>query len=107
MFQERSSGRHGSNRGAAENPYSLFFPDDVKGQLSKIKKRDGVLFEQLRKRFKKLCAYPECGEVLSHDKAGHREVHVKGHWVIIYRIDYANSTVVVVKIGTHEKALGR
>ena len=67
---------------------------------------DNVLFEQLRKRFEKLRTNPKCGEVLSHDKAGHREVHVKDHRVIIYRTDYDIRTIVIVKIGTHDKALG-
>ncbi len=66
-----------------------------------------MLFEQLRKRFEKLRTNPECGEVLSHDKAGHREVHVKDHWVVIYRTDYSVQTIVIVKIGSHEKVLGR
>jgi addiction module RelE/StbE family toxin len=96
-----------SDQATTENPYSVFFPDEVKNQLSRIKKKDSVLFEQLRKRFKKLRANPECGEILSHDKVGHREVHVKDHWVIIYRTDYSAKTIVIVKIGTHEKALGR
>ena len=63
------------DQSTTENLFSLFFPDDVKNQLSRIKKKDNVLFEQLKKRFKKLRTNPECGEVLSHDKAGHREVH--------------------------------
>jgi mRNA-degrading endonuclease YafQ of YafQ-DinJ toxin-antitoxin module len=69
--------------------------------------QDNVLFEQLRKRFEKLRTNPKCGEVLSHDKDGHREVHVKDHRVIIYRTDYDIRTIVIVKIGTHDKALGR
>ena len=66
-----------------------------------------MLFEQLRKRFEKLRTYSECGEVLSHDKAGHREVHVKDHWVIIYWTDYRVQTIVIVKIGSHKKILGK
>ena len=66
-----------------------------------------MLFEQLGKRFKKLRTNTECGEVLSHDKTGHREVHVKDHWFVIYRTDYSVQTIVIVKIGSHENALGR
>jgi len=107
MARKRSLSKPKPDQATHENPYSLFFPDDVKNQLSRIKKKDNALFEQLRKRFEKLRSDPECGEVLSHDKAGHREVHVKSHWVIIYRTDYGAQTIVIVKIGTHEKALGR
>jgi addiction module RelE/StbE family toxin len=107
MVRKISLSKPKPDQATAENPYSLFFPDDIKNQLSRIKKKDIVLFEQLKKRFEKLCTNPECGEVLSHDKAGHREVHVKDHWVIIYRTDYNVRTIVIVKIGTHEKALGR
>jgi addiction module RelE/StbE family toxin len=107
MVRKTSLSKPKPDQATTENPYSLFFPDDVKNQLSRIKRKDNVLFEQLGKRFEKLRTNPECGEVLSHDKAGHREVHVKGHWVIIYRTDYSVRTVVIVKIGTHEKALGR
>jgi addiction module RelE/StbE family toxin len=107
MVRKRSLSKPEPDQATAENPYDLFIPDDVRNQLSHIKKKDSVLFEQLGKRFKKLRTDPECGEVLSHDKKGHREVHVKGHWVIIYRIDFSSRTVVIVKIGTHEKALGR
>ncbi|OPY55350.1 MAG: Plasmid stabilization system protein [Methanosaeta sp. PtaU1.Bin112] len=107
MVRKISLSKPKPDQATTENPYSLFFPDDIKNQLSRIKKKDNVLFEQLRKRFEKLITNPECGEVLSHDKAGHREVHVKDHWVIIYRTDYDVRTIVIVKIGTHEKALGR
>lgn len=107
MVREKSLSKPKSDQASPDNPYRLFFPDDVKNQLSRIKKKDYALFEQLRKRFEKLRTNPECGEVLSHDKAGHREVHVKNHWVIIYKTDHDNRTVVVVKIDKHLKALGR
>jgi addiction module RelE/StbE family toxin len=107
MARKRSLSNPEPDLASIENQYSVFFPSDVKDQLSRIKKRDKVLFEQLRKRFEKLLVDPECGEVLSHDKAGHREVHVKNHWVIIYRIDYRARTIVIIKIGIHDKALHR
>ena len=107
MVRKRSLSIPKPDQATADSPYSLFFPNDVKNQLSRIKKKDNALFEQLRKRFEKLRTSPECGEVLSHDKAGHREVHVKNHWVIVYKTDYSTRTIVIVKIGTHEKALGR
>jgi addiction module RelE/StbE family toxin len=90
-----------------DQPYDLFFPDTVKDLLARIKKKDKTLYEQLRKRFKKLRKNPECGEILSHDKAGYREVHIKGHWVIIYCADYDTHTIVIVKIGIHDSVLGR
>jgi addiction module RelE/StbE family toxin len=107
MVKKRSLSQPEPDQATIENPYSLFFPSDVKDQLSRIKKRDNVLFEQLRKRFEKLLVDPECGEILSYDKAGHREVHIKSHWVIIYRIDYSARTIVIVKVGMHDKALGK
>lgn len=107
MVRKRSISRPEPDQATTENPYGLFFPDEIKNQLSRIKRKDRVLFEQLRKRFEKLRTNPECGEVLSHDKAGHREVHVKDHWVIIYRADYSVQTIVIVKIGSHKKILGR
>jgi addiction module RelE/StbE family toxin len=107
MVRKISLSKPKPDQATTENPYSLFFPDDIKNQLSRIKKKDNVLFERLRKRFEELIINPECGEVLSHDKAGHREVHVKDHWVIIYMMDYSDRTIVIVKIGTHENALGR
>jgi len=33
--------------------------------------------------------------------------YVKDHWVVIYRTDYSVQTIVIVKIGSHENALGR
>jgi addiction module RelE/StbE family toxin len=92
---------------APESPYNLFFPEVIQKQLSRIKRKDSALFEQLKKRFEKLRTYPDCGEILSHDKAGFWELHVKDHWVIIYQIDRSNRTVVIEKIDKHEKALGR
>lgn len=107
MVRKRSISRPELDQATTENPYGLFFPDEIKNQLSRIKRKDRVLFEQLRKRFEKLRTNPECGEVLSHDKAGHREVHVKDHWVIFYRTDYSVQTIVIVKIGSHKKILGK
>lgn len=77
MVRIRSLSKPSPDQASSENPFDLFFPDDVKDQLSRIKKRDRPLFEQLRKRFEKLRIDPDCGEYLSRDKAGYREVHVK------------------------------
>ena len=54
-------------------PYDLFFPDTVKDQLARVKKKYKTLCEQLRERFKKLLNNPECGEILGYDKAHHQE----------------------------------
>lgn len=107
MVRIRSLSNPEPDQATVENPFEIFVPDDVRAQLSYIKKKDKALYEQLNKRFKKLRRDPECGKVLSHDKAGHREVHIKDHWVAIYRVDRDTRTVVLIKIGTHEKALGR
>ncbi|MDD1750399.1 MAG: hypothetical protein LUO89_11050 [Methanothrix sp.] len=50
-------------------------------QLSRIKRKDKVLFEQLRKRFEKLCTNPECGEVLSHDNTNEQFILLTWNWV--------------------------
>ena len=70
MVRKRSLSKPKPDQATTEKPYNLFFPDDIKNQLSRIKKKDSVLFEQLGKRFEKLRTNPECGEVLSHDKRG-------------------------------------
>ncbi len=107
MVRKISLSKPESNQATNNEPYDLFFPDDVRKQLSNAKKKDKELARQLVKRFEKLRISPECGETLSHDKAGYREVHVKDHWVIIYKIDYIAHTVVILKFGIHEKVLGK
>jgi addiction module RelE/StbE family toxin len=107
MPRIRSFSKPEPDQATVENPFKIFIPDNVKDQLSRVKKKDSTLCEQLKKRFKKLRRDPECGKVLRHDKVGHREVHIKDHWVVIYRVDYDTRTIVVVKIGMHDKVLGR
>jgi addiction module RelE/StbE family toxin len=106
MVRIRSLSKPEPDQATAENPFKIFIPDSVKDQISHVKKKDSVLCEQLKKRFKKLRRDPECGKVLRHDKAGHREVHVKDYWVVVYQVDYDARTVVIVKIGIHDKVLG-
>ncbi len=107
MVRIRSLSKPEPDQATAENPFEIYIPDDVRDQLSYIKKKDKELYDQLNKRFKKIRRDPECGEILSHDKAGYREVHVKDHWVVIYRVDRDTRTVVITHLGKHEKALGR
>jgi mRNA-degrading endonuclease YafQ of YafQ-DinJ toxin-antitoxin module len=107
MVRKRSLSKPKPDGVTPDKPVNLFFPDNIRSQLSQIKKKDKPLFSQLQKRFRKLRTDPTCGEALSHDKRGYLEVHVKSHWVIIYRLDQSNHIVVIVKIGVHEKALGR
>jgi hypothetical protein len=70
MVRKRSLSKPKPDQATTENPYNLLFPDDVKNQLSRIKKKDSMLFEQLGKRFEKLRTDPECGEVLNHKGTG-------------------------------------
>jgi mRNA-degrading endonuclease RelE of RelBE toxin-antitoxin system len=93
--------------GKTKTPFAFFIPKSVGKLLSDAKKKDKELARQIEKRLKKLCSEPECGKPLSHDKAGDREVHLKDHWVIRYRIDYDKNRIVVVDFGLHEYVLGR
>ena len=86
--------------------YNLFFTEQFDADLSNAKKRNKELARQAEKRLEKLRTSPEYGKPLSHDKAGLREVHIKTHWVILYRIDFENATVVLLRLGTHEDILG-
>lgn len=54
MARERSLSNPKPDQATNDNPYSLFYPVDVRSQLSRIKKKDNALFEQIRKRFEKL-----------------------------------------------------
>lgn len=53
MVRERSLSKPKSDQATVEDPYNLFFPDEVKNQLSRIKKKDRVLFEHLENVLKK------------------------------------------------------
>jgi len=43
MVRKRSLSMPKPDQATIDNPYSLFFPDDVRNQLSRIKKKDNKL----------------------------------------------------------------
>ena len=46
-----------------------------------------------------------CDHPLKGDKKGYRDCHIKGDWVLIYRIDKNVLTLVLSETGTHSDIL--
>lgn len=66
-------------------------------------KKDPVLFSRFKKAAVSIRENPECGKPLRNVLKGYRRVHV-GHFVLIYEIDDAHSTITLVSFTHHDKA---
>jgi len=75
---------------------------DVEATLKKLAKKDPVRFEQVAKKLRELADNPEIGKPLKSPLKGSRRLHI-GHYVLIYKIDLKNQTIVLTDYAHHDE----
>jgi mRNA-degrading endonuclease RelE of RelBE toxin-antitoxin system len=81
--------------------HEIRFSDAFKKSLEKHKKRDPVLFEQVKKKLKQLGEDPDHFKPLSYELHGLRRVHF-GSFVLTYRQE--RTVVWIIALDHHDQA---
>lgn len=83
-------------------PYSIVV-DPIEDFLKKLEKKNKNIYERVIKQIIKISSSPETGKPLRNIFSGLRRVHV-GPFVLIYKIDETEKSVVFLKFGHHDEA---
>ncbi len=81
--------------------YEIEFSDEFEKSFKKLKKKDKVLFEQIRKKLIELVQNPEHYKPLRNVLAGYRRIKF-GSFVLIYKIE--GNAVRIIPLDHHDKA---
>lgn len=82
-------------------PSILEFSDEFEKSLSKLKRKDKMLFDQIQKKLIKIIENPEHYKPLRNILAGYYRIHF-GSFVLIYKID--GETVRIISLDHHDHA---
>ena len=82
-------------------PYVIEFSEDFKNSFKRLKKKDKVMFERIRKKLLEIVKHPEHYKPLKNVMAGYVRVHF-GSFVLVYRIE--DDVVKIICIDHHDKA---
>jgi addiction module RelE/StbE family toxin len=77
------------------------FNPDVDKKIFKLKRRDSVRFEQIKRKINEICENPYHYKPLSGEMHGERRVHI-GHYVLTYELDEEQQVVRILDYNHHE-----
>lgn len=84
--------------------YFLAYLPSCKDEIKKYAKKNKELKNALKAKVNKILSNPYQFKPLRGPLAGLRRVHVLKSFVLIYRIDEKNKTVVLVRFAYHDEA---
>jgi len=81
--------------------YEVEFSEEFERSFEKLKKKDKVLFDRIRKKLAELIHNPEHYKPLRNILAGFRRIQF-GSFVLIYKID--DNIIRIISLDHHDKA---
>ncbi len=81
--------------------YKIKFSEEFKKSFHKLKKKDKVLFERIKKKLKEIITNPEHYKPLRNVLAGYSRVQF-GSFVLIFEVD--EEVVRIISLDHHDKA---
>ncbi len=66
--------------------YSYFIEKSLKRKLSKLAKKDRVMFDSVMKKVKEIVQHPEHYKPLKYDLKNLRRVHIRKSFVLVFEI---------------------
>lgn len=81
--------------------YAIEFSEEFERSLLRLKKRDPVMFERVKKKVGELVEKPEHYKPLRNVLAGFRRIHF-GSFVLVYTIE--GNTVRIISLDHHDQA---
>lgn len=82
-------------------PYTIEFSEDFEKSFRKLKKKDKVMFERIRKKLLEMVNHPEHYKPLRNVMAGYVRLHF-GSFVVVYKIE--DHKVKIISLDHHDDA---
>jgi addiction module RelE/StbE family toxin len=83
--------------------YRVVIHPDLASACRKIRTKDPIRYEQVKKKIRLLVENPESGKPLHPPLKGLWRVHI-GHFVLVYEIDEKEHAIVLLKFVHHDEA---
>lgn len=83
--------------------YRAVIHPDLSSSCKKLRAKNPVHYEQLKKKIRVIVRNPETGKPLHSPLKGLWRVHI-GHFVLIYQIDTRENAVHFLKLAHHDEA---
>lgn len=83
--------------------YRVVIHPDLSSSCKKLRAKNPVHYEQLKKKIRGIVKNPESGKPLHSPLKGLWRVHI-GHFVLIYQIDTKENVVHFLKLAHHDEA---
>ena len=84
--------------------YTSIINADCQKIIDKLCRKNPVLEKILTKKINQIILSPHHYKPLRYDLAGERRVHIFKSFILSFRIDEQNKTVIFLKFGHHDKA---
>jgi len=81
--------------------YTIEFSDEFDRSMKKLKRKDKLLFERIKKKLTEIINDPEHFKSLRNILAGYRRIHF-GSFVLIYKIE--GNVVRIISLDHHDKS---
>ncbi len=82
--------------------FSAEFSKELTRKLEKSQARNKVMFDAIINKIREIKENPEHYKPLRYDMKGFRRAHIMKSFVLIFRIDYANSKIIFEDFGHHD-----
>ena len=84
--------------------YASIVNADCQKEINKLCRKNPVLEKSLTRKIDEIIQNPHHYKPLRNILAGRRRVHILGNFVLSFRIDETNKTVIFLKFTHHDKA---
>jgi addiction module RelE/StbE family toxin len=85
--------------------YRIVVHPDLASRCRKIRGKDPVRYEQVKKKIRLLVVNPELGRPLHPPLKGLWRIHI-GHFVLLYEIDAKEQAIILLRLVHHDEAYG-
>lgn len=82
--------------------YKIEIHEKLKKNFAKIKKKDPIQAEIIKRKIKEIQENPEIGKPLTANRTGQRRVHIR-HFVLIYAILEEENVIRLLDYEHHDK----
>jgi YafQ family addiction module toxin component len=84
--------------------YKLLITDKLLKELTKLSKKDKVLYETVFKKADEICINPNHYKNLNSPLNKYKRVHVSTNFVLCFSVNEEEKTVTIVKLAHHDEA---
>ncbi len=87
--------------------FTIEFSKELTRKMTKIQKKNAVMFEAIIKKIGEIKENPEHYKPLRYDLTGYRRVHLMKSFVLVFKIDHINNKIIFEDFDHHDNIYER